>query len=384
MARAAAGPRGPEPAEAKTAKAAKGVHRRQALQGAAAGAAALAAQLPAAAPAQAGLFGGAAKVEPWTKVDLGLDDGIVLLDIAFVPTDMNHGFLLGTRQTLMETKDGGVTWERREIPAAQDDGFNYRFNSISFNGDNGYIVGKPAILLKTTDGGATWERVPLSSKLPGTPLVVTALEGDGNAEMTTDQGAIYVTSNGGDLWKAAVEETVDATLNRTVSSGISGASFYTGSFSSIKRGAEGNYIAVSSRGNFYMTWEPGQSTWLPHNRFSARRLQDMGFRNDGGLWMTARGGEVYYGEGTAVTEDFAPIKFPSRGYGILDIGYRNGEEAWASGGSGSLFQSLDGGKTWKREKSANDVAANLYAVKFFKEDLGFVLGNSGVLLRYTA
>ena len=141
-------------------------------------------------------------------------------------------------------------------------------------------MGKPAILLKTTDGGATWERVPLSSKLPGTPLVVTALEGDGNAEMTTDQGAIYVTSNGGDLWKAAVEETVDATLNRTVSSGISGASFYTGSFSSIKRGAEGNYIAVSSRGNFYMTWEPGQSTWLPHNRFSARRLQDMGFRND--------------------------------------------------------------------------------------------------------
>lgn len=33
-------------------------------------------------------------------------------------------------------------------------------------------------------------------------------------------------------WRAAVEETVSATLNRTVSSGISGASYYTGAFCS--------------------------------------------------------------------------------------------------------------------------------------------------------
>jgi hypothetical protein len=50
---------------------------------------------------------------------------------------------------------------------SQDEGFNYRFNSISFNGDEGWIVGKPAILLHTTDGGKNWERVPLSAKLPG-------------------------------------------------------------------------------------------------------------------------------------------------------------------------------------------------------------------------
>jgi photosystem II stability/assembly factor-like uncharacterized protein len=95
-----------------------------------------------------------------------------------------------------------------------------RFNSISFAGDEGWIVGKPAILLHTGDGGKSWERIPLSAKLPGAPLLITALPGAaGQAEMTTDQGAIYVTNNTAYTWSAAVMETVDATLNRTVSSG---------------------------------------------------------------------------------------------------------------------------------------------------------------------
>ncbi|KAK7851113.1 photosystem ii stability/assembly factor hcf136 [Quercus suber] len=260
----------------------------------------------------------------WERVYLPIDPGVVLLDIAFVPDDFNHGFVLGTRQTILETKNGGNTWVPRSIPSAEDEDFNYRFNSISFKGKEGWIVGKPAILLYTSDAGDTWERIPLSSQLPDcNRIVYIKATGEKSAEMVTDQGAIYVTSNRGYNWRAAVQETVSATLNRTVSSGISGASYYTGTFNTVNRSPDGRYVAVSSRGNFYLTWEPGQPFWQPHNRAVARRIQNMGWRADGGLWLLVRGGGLYLSKGTGVTEEFEEVSVQSRGFGILDIGYRS-------------------------------------------------------------
>ncbi|EMS61040.1 hypothetical protein TRIUR3_14237 [Triticum urartu] len=157
----------------------------------------------------------------WERVGLPIDPGVVLLDIAFVPDDPSHGFLLGTRQTILETKDGGRTWFPRSIPSAEDEDFNYRFNSVSFSGKEGWIVGKPAILLHTKDAGDSWERIPLSAQLPGDMVYIQAT-GEQSAEMVTDEGAIYVTSNRGYNWKAAVQETVSATLNSYIGNRTTG------------------------------------------------------------------------------------------------------------------------------------------------------------------
>ena len=40
------------------------------------------------------------------------------------------GFLLGTRQTLLETKDAGRSWNSRSIPSAEDEDFNYRYEPM--------------------------------------------------------------------------------------------------------------------------------------------------------------------------------------------------------------------------------------------------------------
>ena len=56
----------------------------------------------------------------WEKVTLPVAADIILLDLAFVPDEPDRGFLLGTRQTLLETNDGGKTWEARSVAAAQE------------------------------------------------------------------------------------------------------------------------------------------------------------------------------------------------------------------------------------------------------------------------
>ena len=56
---------------------------------------------------------------------------------------------------------------------------------------------------------------------------------------------------------------------------------------------------------------------------------------------------------------------------------------WAVGGGGIIFESKDGGKTWQKDKSADDLPTNLYKIKFFNNK-GYILGSNGVLLTTTA
>lgn len=353
----------------------------------------------------------------------------------------------------------------------QDEGVNYRFQSISFSGNEGWIIGKPAILFHTTDAGRTWERIPLSARLPGAChlplssalLASQARQTSSNIEMlrrkcvmrrlqatrwqlrrwTTrvvrrwPRTRVPYTSpvtqrrRGARRWRrpslprsTAPCPPVSAVPLTTPVRGLiesypradcsAHLACYTqntachglprrrlvatrhaltahgtlercraGSFASMRRSPFGDYVGVTQRGNFYMTWSPGQTFWQPHNRNSSRRIQNMGWREDGGLWLISRGGELYFGEGEGVTEEFEQRRIGSRGFGILDVGYKSAGEVWAAGGSGSLFVSTNQGESWKREKATDDLAANLYTVKFVNGGKnGFVLGNDGVLLRY--
>ncbi|MCL1470493.1 photosynthesis system II assembly factor Ycf48 [Argonema antarcticum] len=294
---------------------------------------------------------------PWQVVSLPTNAN--LMDIAFTGNPM-HGWLVGSQSTLLETTDGGETWQSRELDLG---GQKYRFNSVSFNGQEGWIVGEPSLLLYTNDEGKTWSRIPLSEKLPGNPNTVLALAPQ-SAEMTTDVGAIYRTTDGGQTWKALVQQAVGVVRN-------------------ISRSIDGKYVAVSANGSFYSTWQPGQDAWEPHNRNSSRRVQNMGFIKDGGLWMLARGGQVQFTD-PEKPDEWLDADYPefSASWGLLDLAFRTPDEIWVAGGGGNLLCSFDGGKTWQKDREVEDVPSNFYKILFLTPEKGFIIGQRGTLLKY--
>jgi photosystem II stability/assembly factor-like uncharacterized protein len=298
-------------------------------------------------------------VNPWQVIQLPTEEN--MLDLAFTG-NLQHGWMVGTDSTLLETKDSGKNWQARQLDLGEQ---KYRFTSVNFNGEDGWIAGQPSILLHTTDGGQSWARIPLSSKLPGSPEKIVSL-GNDKAEMTTDVGAIYLTTDGGRNWKAMVQEAF-------------------GVLRSIDRTPDGRYVAVSSTGNFFSTWTPGDQIWNPHNRNSSRKLQNMGFAPDGRLWMLARGGQIQFAN-SMDPEDWQDPLNPefSTSWGLLDLAYRTPKELWVVGGSGNLLVSFDGGKTWQKDREVEDVPANLYKIVFFDSKHGYILGQRGTLLKYQA
>jgi photosystem II stability/assembly factor-like uncharacterized protein len=294
---------------------------------------------------------------PWQPVALATRSNP--LDLAF--SDAKHGFLVGSNRLIMETEDGGATWQERvlDLPAEE----NFRLISIDFQGDEGWIVGQPGLLLHSTDRGQSWTRLFLDTKLPGEPYLVTAL-GPKQAELATNVGAVYRTGDSGNSWQALVSDAAGAVRD-------------------LRRADDGRYVSVSGLGNFYATWDPGQPTWQPHQRVSSQRLQSMGFQPEGGLWMLARGAQLRFNADPADAEAWSkPVVPITNGFGYLDLAWDPQGSLWTGGGSGTLLVSADGGKSWQRDPVGGEQASNFTRIAFTPDGKGFVLGERGCLLRW--
>ena len=298
-----------------------------------------------------------AATSPWQPVALSTTSNP--LDVAF--SDANHGFLVGSNRLILETDDGGASWEERTLDLPE--GENFRLISIDFSGADGWIVGQPGLLLHTADAGQSWERLLLDTKLPGDPYAVTAT-GRGSAELATTVGAIYLTNDAGITWQAEVSDAAGAVRD-------------------LRRSSEGHYVSVSSLGNFFATWEPGQAVWQPHQRVSSQRLQSMGFQPDGNLWMVTRGAQLRFNDDAADPEAWSKPVIPiTNGFGYLDMAWGPDGDVWTGGGSGTLLVSHDGGSHWERDPVGAVQPTNFNRISFSSDGKGFLLGERGNLLRW--
>ena len=297
-----------------------------------------------------------ATTSPWQA--LNLDTEANPLDVAF--TDPSHGYLVGSNRMIRETNDGGATWNERSLDLPDEE--NFRLISIDFNGDEGWIAGQPGLLMHTSDGGQNWTRLFLDTKLPGEPYLITAL-GRHSAEMATNVGAVYETHDDGGSWEALVTDAAGAVRD-------------------LRRGEDGSYVSVSSLGNFYATWQPGDAVWQVHQRVSRQRLQRIGFQPDGNLWMVARGAQIRLNDEAGNLESWSKAIIPiTNGYGYMDMAWDNDGAIWAGGGNGTLLVSRDGADSWEIDPVGDRQPSN-FTRMVFDGAHAFVLGERGNLLRW--
>lgn len=298
-----------------------------------------------------------ATTSPWQPVELNTQSN----PLALAFSDASHGFLVGSNRLILETDDGGASWQERALDLPQEE--NFRLISIDFQGKEGWIVGQPGLLLHSTDNGQSWSRLFLDTKLPGEPYMVKAL-GPQQAELATNVGAIYRTADAGNSWQALVSDAAGAVRD-------------------LRRSSDGRYVSVSGLGNFFATWDPGQATWKPHQRESSQRLQAMGFQPDGGLWMVARGAQLRFNADPADPEAWGKPVIPiTNGYGYLDMAWDPSGAVWTGGGNGTLLVSRDGGASWQRDPVGKVQPTNFTRITFTPDGKGFVLGERGSLLRW--
>ena len=216
--------------------------------------------------------------------------------------------------------------------------------------------------MHTSDGGQNWTRLFLDTKLPGEPYLITAL-GRHSAEMATNVGAVYETHDDGGSWEAKVTDAAGAVRD-------------------LRRSKDGSYVSVSSLGNFYATWQPGDAVWQVHQRVSSQRLQSIGYQPDGNLWMVARGAQIRLNDEAGNLESWSKAIIPiTNGYGYMDMAWDNDGAIWAGGGNGTLLVSRDGADSWEIDPVGDRQPSN-FTRMVFDGDHAFVLGERGNLLRW--
>ena len=302
---------------------------------------------------------------PWRTIQF--EDQANALDVDFI--DDKHGFLVGSNRLIMESNDGGETWEKRSLDITAEE--NFRLLDIDFKGSEGWLIGQPSLVMHTVDEGKNWTRLSLG-KLPGQPFLVTTID-EGVAQLATTSAAIYQTSNSGETWEAKVSDPSEQ-----------------GGIRDLRRTSSGDYVSVSSLGNFFSTLDSDSNTWIAHQRASSKRVQSIGFNPEGNLWMLSRGAEIRFNGDNSDVENWSkPIIPILNGYNYLDMGWDPNGDIWAGGGNGTLIVSKDQGETWNSDPTASGLPTNYIKIVFLdKEGLdnkkGFVLGERGYILKWNS
>jgi len=277
---------------------------------------------------------------------------IDLFDTQFVSDD--KGWIVGKEGLIMQTTDGGITWNTQHRDADE------YFEAVFFINENeGWVCGWGDIY-HTIDGGETWE-------LQNTPPAAGGLTDIFFINQDTGwivgySKTILKTLDGGESWIEVMTDTDEISLINEIT------------FHDADKGClVGEYLGGSG-GGFVMSTQDGGLTWTETTPNNCAALKGVNYYNEMCIWICGRNGGVYrsldggnkwFMEYNGL-DDFNSIYFFDENNGMLMA-------------NNYVRLSFDGGYNWDSLSFINTYSGGYRSFMSWEEKKGITVGFNGLI-----
>ncbi len=313
-----------------------------------------------------------AQWERITTIPKNLDD-TTFLDVFFLESDPDYGWVCGYQGTVIRTTDGGETWQGLEIPYMdQLESIFFVNKRIGYTSGSNSSLGLPDRIFKSTDGGASWDDITPDFYSYGFDKYQFNLWG--NYFLNENYGVVVgggCAAKQGNGYYQQFWRTTDGGASWSVfktdlpNTGMTDVILYPG----------GSGYAVSSgyiwtTADSGKTWEifvkSGENDWqeeITHigNSFLVPFAGGcMGHNDHGGMRMTTDNGNNWREYITG-----------NRMFGAFLLDEKTG---WAIGENQAVYLTTDGGVTWSKINCGLTVEKHTDDIWFIDDTTGFIAG----------
>lgn len=307
----------------------------------------------------------------WERVPLPPPyDNTRYLDIFFLPSNAQYGWISGHNGLVLRTTDGGMTWRGSTTPVtAQLEDIVFVSEQVGFcsgmaKQEEPYSTGG---VFKTTDGGATWADITPTTINNGQTMRFPVF----GCHFTTEREGVavgggcgapqlfYRTHDGGKSWIIAWAQEPMSGVSHAIPS------------------ADGDWYASSSG----YVWKSNDGVQWSKFATTGEKYWQEGFAQQGNTFLTATSGMECHGGAVergdirisndgGKTWNTTPV--PQQMFGTFLL---NEQEGWSCGRNAALYYTPDAGATWVTRNSGIPATAHLDNVFFVDKQHGFVVGD---------
>jgi photosystem II stability/assembly factor-like uncharacterized protein len=291
-----------------------------------------------------------------------LPQGNRLEDVTMIDTKL--GWAVGRGDTALQTTNGGLTWEARDV------GANETLAGVSFvSADVGWITSWGPFVFATVDGGQQWRELHL-------PVPAGASPWPEAIDFVDDRHG-WVAGSIDAFGPGVIYSTIDAGLTWSVSTDDSWPQLTAVDFADRLHGC-----AVGTYGAVLRTVDGGR-TWNSRTLDSDVLLESVRFADARHGWVAGSGGTLF--RTTDGGRNWHRVHVPLMPY-LTGLSFSDKNHGWAVGyeATGELYRGVvlrtfDGGKTWTVQTRA--LPDSLHAVSSAGPTRAVAVGDAGLVAR---